>query len=121
VNAVCAHHFLSYIGTIDFAYIPDGKKLGISKIIRWAQHRCRVPSSQEELTEQLVIEFMERVKPKGVMLRFQARHLCEAVRGVKVAGVGTLTESVRGTFMEKPAARQEALDLFRAGRSTVED
>jgi GTP cyclohydrolase IA len=117
VNAVCAHHLLSYIGTIDFAYIPDGKKLGISKIIRWAQHRCRVPSSQEELTEHLVNEFMEKVKPKGVVLRFKAYHLCEATRGVRVPGVETLTESVRGVFMEKPAAREEAMELFRVGRN----
>ncbi len=117
VNAVCAHHLLSYIGTIDFAYIPDGKKLGISKIIRWAQHRCRIPSSQEELTEHLVNEFMTKVKPKGVVLRFKAYHLCEATRGVRVAGVGTLTESVRGVFMEEPAAREEAMELFRVGRN----
>jgi GTP cyclohydrolase IA len=120
VNAICAHHLLSYIGTIDFAYIPDGKKLGISKIIRWAQYRCRVPSSQEELTQKLVNEFMEKVKPKGIVLRFKAYHLCEATRGVRVAGVATLTESVSGVFMEKPAAREEAMELFRAGRRSEE-
>jgi GTP cyclohydrolase IA len=115
VTAVCAHHLLAYRGVIHFAYIPDGKKLGISKIIRFLQHRCRVPSSQEELTDALVDEFAEVVKPRGVMLTFIAEHSCESDRGVRVSGVKTETSVVRGVFKDDPAAREEAKWLFSIG------
>lgn len=118
VEAVCAHHLLSYTGFVDFAYIPNlnhPQKLGISKIVRYVRHRCRVPSSQEELTQALVKEFDEKLSPTGIILRFSAHHLCEEVRGVHVPGIGTVTEVVVGNFKEDPKIRQEALELFRAG------
>jgi GTP cyclohydrolase IA len=113
VVSVCAHHLAPYVGTVDVAYIANGKKLGISKIIRYVQHYSRVPSSQEELTESLVDGFVKLVHPKGVMLVFRAFHMCEATRGVRVANVPTVTSSVRGAFRTKPAARAEAEYLFR--------
>jgi len=110
-NSYCEHHMLNFSGVVHFGYIPDCRVVGASKIIRFIQHTTAKLSIQEELTEQLADSFMEEVKPKGCMVIMSASHLCEACRGVKVAGVKMVTQTVRGIFMEDVAARAEFLDI----------
>jgi GTP cyclohydrolase I len=106
--SLCAHHIIVYAGKVSIAYIPDKKKLGLSKIIRFVQHHTARLSSQEELTDLLADEFIKIVKPKGVMVVMSACHGCEGVRGVRVPNVPTVTASLRGLFMQQ-AVREEAL------------
>ena len=72
------------------------------------------PQLQERLTEQ-VANFLEtRLKPQGVMVVIEARHLCVEMRGVKKPGAVTVTSAIRGAFHQKPV-REEFLDLLRLG------
>ena len=111
-TSICAHHTLPYTGQIDFAYVPGERKIGISKIIRLVQWAAARFTSQEELSDMIVAEFEKAVHPKGVFVVIGALHGCEALRGVRVAGVPTGTSAVAGVFRERPEARAEAEFLF---------
>jgi len=106
-TSVCAHHMLLYNGQCDFGYIPRSYKVGISKItrfVRWAAARL---TSQEELTQFIADEFMDKVKPSGVAVVLSAFHSCEGSRGIKISGVPTVTSEVRGIFKKDGEARKE--------------
>ena len=66
-QSFCEHHIAMYQGIIDFAYIPDGKVLGISKIVRYMQHYSAKLTIQEDLTDDLIDGFCKIVQPKGAI------------------------------------------------------
>lgn len=110
-TSYCEHHIAPFAGFIDFAYIPDGKVVGISKIIRFMQHHTARLWIQEDLTTFLIDEFMKILSPKGVAIVVEAYHTCEANRGVKTPNVLTGTAQVRGLF-EDPEMEQKFLRLI---------
>jgi len=97
--SICEHHMLPYSGYIHFSYMPNGKVVGASKILRFFQHYCSKLTIQEELTDFLIDEFMRVVEPKGAMIIIEASHLCEACRGVRMPNIPFVTQSVRGDYM----------------------
>jgi GTP cyclohydrolase I len=109
--SLCEHHLLPFTGTVDFAYLPKGKIVGLSKIPRFIQILARRPQVQERLTSQIVDMFAEEVSPAGVMAVVRGQHSCMKYRGVQSSGE-MVTSAVRGVFKDKPEARAEALALF---------
>ncbi len=112
-QSFCEHHIAMYQGTIDFAYIPDGKVLGISKIIRYMQHYSAKLTIQEDLTDALIDGFCEIVKPRGAIIVVKGNHSCEATRGIRVPNVPTITSSVRGVFEGDSKSKSEFLNLIK--------
>lgn len=110
--SMCAHHLVPFYGHAHLAYIPNDHILGLSKFARILEFYAKRPQLQERLTEQ-VANFLEtRLKPQGVMVVIEARHLCVEMRGVKKPGAVTVTSAIRGIFHQKPV-REEFLDLLR--------
>jgi len=105
----CEHHMLPYNGVVHFGYIPNGRVVGASKLIRFILHSAARLTIQEELTESIADTFMEQVQPRGCMVIVSASHLCEACRGVKVPGVPFVTDTIRGIFAEEPSVKAEFL------------
>lgn len=106
-TAHCEHHMCPFTGSIDFAYIPDGEVIGISKIIRlmqWGTSRLWI---QEDMTDFLIDKFVGIVEPAGAAIIVKGYHTCEGNRGVRVPGVPTITSSVRGVFAEDPLLEQK--------------
>jgi len=103
----CSHHLLSFIGTADFAYIPDGRIVGFSKIPRLIEMFARRPQVQERLAEDIVTSFMRIVRPKGCAVLLEAVHLCMCIRGIKVSGAITRTTALRGVFADDAGAKME--------------
>lgn len=103
---LCPHHLVPYYGTVDVAYIPHGRKLGISKIIRLVQTLSKQPIAQEELTEHItntlcnILSYVEQQTP-SVWVRIKAVHMCECMRGVKTPNVPTITADARGEFLDE--------------------
>ncbi len=110
-TSVCEHHLLPFEGTVDFAYLPSGKVVGLSKIPRFIHTLARRPQVQEKLTGQIADEFQKALDPRGIMVRVQAVHSCMRLRGVRSDG-SMVTSVVRGVFKDKPEARAEALALM---------
>jgi GTP cyclohydrolase IA len=110
--SMCAHHLVPFYGHAHLAYIPNDTILGLSKFARILEFYAKRPQLQERLTEQVANYLETRLKPQGVMVVIEARHLCVEMRGVKKPGAVTVTSAIRGTFYQKPV-REEFLDLLR--------
>jgi GTP cyclohydrolase IA len=112
--SLCAHHLVPFYGHAHIAYIPDERIVGLSKLSRVLEFYAKRPQLQERLTEQVVTFLDEELRPQGVMVVIEARHLCVEMRGVKKPGAVTVTSSIRGSFHNRPV-REEFLDLLRRG------
>lgn len=107
--SMCMHHFLPFIGKAHFAYIPNKKIVGLSKIPRLIEVYARRPQVQEQLTRQITSEFQRVVQPKGCGLVMEAVHLCMCVRGVRQMTAFTRTSDLRGNFLRRKEVREEFL------------
>ena len=94
----CEHHASAIIMKVNVGYIPDKRVVGISKIIRLAEWCGARLIIQEEYTDDLADRLEKCLKPKGVIIVVQGRHLCEEARGVKSASK-TTTSAIRGVFL----------------------
>lgn len=107
--SLCEHHGETVFGTATIGYIPDGCILGLSKLARLLDlFACRL-QCQERLTVQVADALETLVKPKGVGVFLNARHMCMECRGVEKQGHSTDTIAVRGVLATKPHAKQEFL------------
>jgi GTP cyclohydrolase I len=109
--STCEHHILPFYGEISVGYVPDRRVIGISKIARLIDVFSRRLQIQERLTAQIADAIQEGLKPKGVMVVCQAKHLCMMARGVNKRDGEMITSAIRGVFRSKMAAREEFLKL----------
>jgi GTP cyclohydrolase I len=113
--SICEHHLLPFLGKAHIAYIPkQGRVTGLSKLARIVDILSKRPQVQERLTTQIAEIIMSKLKPEGCMVVIEAEHLCLSMRGVKKAGVLTVTSAVRGIFKENEKTRSEALSLIKS-------
>ena len=99
--SICAHHFLPFFGTVDIAYVPGDRIVGLSKLPRIVDGYARRPQLQERMTEQVMKAIVDALEPRGARVIVKARHLCLEMRGANKAGVVTTT---RATYGELAAA-----------------
>ena len=104
----CEHHMVPFFGKYYFAYIPDKKILGLSKVARIVDYYSAKLQIQERLVKEILDEIERVVKPKGIAMVMKGEHLCKTMRGVRKKGVMT-TNDMRGAFKENPMARSEFL------------
>lgn len=107
----CEHHLAPFFGTVDFAYIPDKKIVGLSKMPRLVEVFARRLQVQERLTTQIIDTFMEHIKPRAAGITVTARHLCMESRGINRVGCVTTTNRFTGLLKTDTAARMEYLHL----------
>jgi GTP cyclohydrolase I len=110
--SMCAHHFVPFYGHAHIAYIPEAEVVGLSKLPRILEFYAKRPQLQERLTEQVAEFLWTTLRPQGVMVVIEARHLCVEMRGVKKPGALTTTSALRGCFADR-LVREEFLALLR--------
>ena len=98
--SLCEHHLLPFMGKVHIGYIPDGKVLGLSKLIRIVEYFSRRPQVQERLTEQIIAALAYVVETPDVAVYVDAEHFCVKTRGVQDENSSTVTLSVGGIFAE---------------------
>lgn len=109
----CEHHLAPFFGTVDIAYIPNGRVIGLSKFKRLVDVYALRLQVQERLTTRIAEALMEVVGAKGVGVIVRARHLCMESRGVRTAGTHTVTSKLLGVLYEDTRARSEFLALTK--------
>jgi GTP cyclohydrolase I len=108
----CSHHFLPFSGQWHFAYIPDDKIVGLSKIPRMVEILAARPQVQEGLAEDIVGIFQRTVHPQGCAVVLEATHTCMQARGIRKSGV-MRTTALRGIFGDKESPHVKA-EFFTA-------
>ncbi len=108
VKSMCAHHLVPIIGVAHFAYLPDKYVVGLSKIPRMINCLSRRLQFQEQLTDQIVDIFQDKVKPLGCAVHIRAIHLCLYYRGIEEPHADTETTALRGCFKD-PSTKAEFL------------
>lgn len=107
----CEHHLAPFFGKAHIAYIPNGRVVGLSKLARVADVFARRLQVQERLTNQIANAIDSHLKPQGVGVIVEARHMCMCSRGVNKQDSVTITSALRGALLKEDAARAEFMRL----------
>ncbi len=111
--SLCEHHLLPFYGKVHVAYIPNGYITGLSKIARVVDiysHRLQV---QERMTLQIKECIQQTLKPLGVMVVVEAKHMCMQMRGVEKQNSITTTSDFCGAF-NQAKTREEFMNLIQS-------
>lgn len=103
----CSHHLLPFIGKLHIAYLPDKEVVGISKLVRFARVYAKQLNLQEDLTQNIADALVKYLKPKGVMVKLEASHMCMVLRGVRAHGSKMITVAKRGVFEEDRSLQED--------------
>ncbi len=112
--SLCEHHMLPFFGRAHVAYLPDKKIVGLSKIPKLVEVFARRLQVQERMTLQIAETLRDKLKPKGVAVVLEARHLCMEMRGAESHHSPTTTSCMLGVFQRDARTRKEFLELARA-------
>ncbi|MBM3404760.1 MAG: GTP cyclohydrolase I FolE [Bacteroidetes bacterium] len=111
IYSLCEHHLVPFVGKAHVAYIPDGYITGLSKIARVVEIYARRLQVQERLTTQIKDAINQTLKPLGVAVVIEAKHLCMMMRGVQKQNSVTTTSDFVGAF-ERDKTRAEFMHLI---------
>ncbi len=112
IHSHCEHHMVPFVGKAHVAYIPNGRVVGLSKLVRVVDIFSKRLQVQEKLTAQIANAINETLRPHGVAVIIHARHFCMCYRGVRQSGATTVTSKLHGSFLTNPAARMELFTLI---------
>jgi GTP cyclohydrolase I len=109
--SVSEHHLLPFFGKCHIAYLPAGRIVGLSKLARLVELFARRLQVQERLTAQIARALEEGIRPLGVGVVVEARHLCMMMRGVEKQNSLAITSCMLGEFRDNPKTRNEFIQL----------
>jgi len=109
----CEHHMVPFFGRVHVGYIPNGKVVGLSKIPRLVEMFSRRLQVQERLTMEIAGIIEDVLRPQGVGVVVEAKHLCMVMRGVEKHNSFAITSSMRGIFNSDSKTRAEFMELIR--------
>jgi GTP cyclohydrolase IA len=113
--SMCEHHLLPFFGKAHVAYIPNRKIIGLSKLPKLVNIYAKRLQVQERMTNQIAETLMGKLKPVGVGVVIEARHLCMEMRGAESLHSPTVTSAMLGGFQSDARTRQEFLKLIKIG------
>jgi GTP cyclohydrolase IA len=111
--SLCEHHMLPFFGKAHIAYIPNGYIVGLSKLPRVVDVFARRLQVQERLTLEIRDVIEDTLKPLGVAVVIEAKHMCMMMRGVQKQNSVTTTSAFTGEF-QNAETRNEFLKLLEA-------
>jgi GTP cyclohydrolase IA len=115
--SLCEHHLLPFFGKCHVAYLPAGKIVGLSKLPRVVDVYARRLQVQERLTTQIAEAIQDVLRPHGVGVVIEARHLCMMMRGVEKQSTVAVTSCLLGSFQEDSRTRNEFMELVGRNHS----
>lgn len=111
VYSMCEHHMLPFFGKAHIAYIPNGYIVGLSKIPRVVDVFARRLQVQERLTNEIRDCIQDTLKPAGVAVVIECKHMCMSMRGIQKQNSVTTTSAFTGEFVNEKT-RIEFLNLI---------
>ena len=110
--SLCEHHLLPFYGKVHVAYIPKGRIVGLSKIPRLVEMFSRRLQVQERMTQEIAQTIFDALRPEGVGVVCEARHLCMMMRGIEKQSCSATTSAMLGEFRSDIKTRSEFLTLI---------
>ena len=99
VFSYCEHHMaLMYDMTVNVAYIPRGRVLGLSKIARICDMAAKRLQLQERLGRDIAEIISEAAGTPDVGVTIKGSHSCMTARGIKNVSARTETKTYLGRF-----------------------
>ena len=98
--SMCEHHLLPFYGIAHVGYIPNGKIIGLSKIVRVVEKYSRRLQVQERMTDEILSELKEKLNTDNIAIYIEAKHMCMISRGVRKELSSTITTKLSGSFKE---------------------
>ena len=100
IFSFCEHHMaLMYDMTVDIAYMPNGRVLGLSKLARIADMVSKRLQLQERITQDILYIIKKITNSNDIFVRFKGCHSCVAARGIKKKSF-TITKAKIGDIKE---------------------
>lgn len=112
IYSLCEHHMLPFFGKAHVAYVPDGYITGLSKLARVVEAFSRRLQVQERMTVQIRDCIQDTLKPMGVAVVIEAKHMCMVMRGVQKENSITTTSAFTGEFLKTARTREEFIHLI---------
>ena len=101
VFSYCEHHLaLMYDMTVNVAYVPRGRVLGLSKIARICDMAAKRLQLQERLGSDICEIISEAAGTPDVGVVIRGSHSCMTARGIRNASAQTMTTTFAGRFKE---------------------
>ena len=110
--SLCEHHLLPFYGKVHVAYLPKGKIVGLSKITRLVEMFSRRLQVQERMTQEIAQTLFDALRPEGVGVVCEARHLCMMMRGIEKQSSRATTSAMLGEFRNDIKTQSEFLTLI---------
>ena len=85
-HSLCVHHMVPFFGRALVAYLPGDTLVGISAAARLLEFYSRRPQLQERMGQQIAEHLERLIRPRGVAVVVEARHLCMEMRGIRKRG-----------------------------------
>lgn len=111
--STCEHHMLPFWGKAHIAYIPNGKIIGISKLVRILEIYSRRLQIQERLCSQVATAVHRLLNPLGAACVLEAQHLCMTARGVEKQNSVMVTQTLIGFFKDRLDTRSEFMSAVK--------
>lgn len=110
---VCPHHLLPVKITASVGYIPNGKVIGASKLVRMIHDVNTKPLTQERLTALIALSIQKLTQgtSRGEAVVLTGSHGCMEIRGVKSNGNMVTSKFTNG--FDTPEMRERFFQIVR--------
>ncbi len=107
VFSYCEHHMaLMYDMSVNVAYVPYGRVIGLSKIARICDMASKRLQLQERLGQDIAEILMEAVGTPDVGVVITGSHSCMTARGIRNISSRTTTKTFCGAFQTDRALQE---------------
>ena len=102
IFSYCEHHLaLMYDMKVTVAYVPNGKVIGLSKIVRIADMVAKRLQLQERIGTDIADIITQVTGSEDVAVYIEGCHSCMTARGIRKTNTKTYTQTLRGRFQNE--------------------
>ena len=115
-DSFCEHHITPIRGRAHVFYIPNGKIIGLDKLIKLVYMYAKRLQTQEVMTQQIGDAMKKHLDASGVYVYVEGKHNCVATRGTMSRSSSMVNTYRSGLFKEKFELENKALKIIEISK-----